>query len=176
MCSGYGTFTIANRISRDNESAFTPHTRNPVKVCVRDAVLAEEEAQLGCMLLDVTHGIQHQFQITDGPPLPLFPREFIGIAHPFTGKSCNRAVALLPGVGEIHQQLIFRVYPFGWVIISVKCWCRKRRRRRVSRRRISDRREIQVEPVQRVIGDKPELAERWLGMFGWVAPQALLPQ
>src|SRR5262249_1215333 len=41
---------------------------------------------------------------------------------------------------------------------------------------IGDRSEIQVEPVQRVIGDIPELADERLGTVGRVAPEALAPQ
>ena len=112
-------------MSRGHPSLLRP--RDPVELRVRDAVLAEEEAQLGGMLLDVTHGVQHQFQITDGPPLPLLPRELIGVARPFAGQGIDGALALLLGVGEIGEQFIFRVGPFGRFILGVECWRRKRR-------------------------------------------------
>jgi hypothetical protein len=39
--------------------------RDRIELGARDAVLAEKEAQLGCMLLDVTHRVEEQLQIAD---------------------------------------------------------------------------------------------------------------
>jgi hypothetical protein len=75
-------------------------------------------------------------------------------------------VALLLGVGEIGKQVLFRVGPFGRIIIGVERRRGKRRRRRDAETGTADRREIQVEPVQRVIGDEPELADGGWGRSG----------
>jgi hypothetical protein len=90
-----------------------PH--DPVEVRVRDAVRSEEEAQLGGMLLGVAHSVEQQFQRTDRPPLPLFPRELVGSTRPFAGQRLDGVLALLREVGEIGAQVFFGVGLLGAV-------------------------------------------------------------
>ncbi len=72
------------------------------------------------MLLRVPHGVQQQFQITDGPPLPLLPGELIGGAGPLASQRRDGVLTLLPGVDEVGAQFILRVGPLGLVILCVE--------------------------------------------------------
>jgi len=53
----------ATRASANSATRFTLRSRDPVERLVRDAVLSEKEAQLGCMFLHVTHGVQLELYI-----------------------------------------------------------------------------------------------------------------
>jgi len=88
-------------------------------------MLAEEKAQLGRVLLDMAHGVQQQFEITDRSPLSSFPRELVAGARPRICQCINGVVTLPPHIGEVGAQLILSVNAFGWVILCVECRRRK---------------------------------------------------
>ena len=49
--------------TRASEAHFLLRSSDPAERFVRDAVLAEKEAQLGCVFLYVAQGVQEQFYI-----------------------------------------------------------------------------------------------------------------
>src|SRR5512146_1733540 len=74
-------------------------SRDPVERLFRDGMLAEEEAEVSRMLLDVAHVVEEQFEKADW--LTLCPGIFYWPARLLDGQRGQRGVALLAQRREI---------------------------------------------------------------------------
>ena len=92
-------------------AGFILRSRDPGEVRVRDGVLAEEEAQLGRMFLDVAHVVELQLQVADG--LPRRPGIRDGPARLLLRQRDQGGVALLAQRREIVAQLLLGIGPVG---------------------------------------------------------------
>src|SRR5260370_40572977 len=97
----------ATRASANSATRFTLRSRDPVERLVRDAVLSEKEAQLGCMFLHVAHAVQLQLQEADG--LPPRPRVGDALGRSLVRQRGKRGVALAPQRRQIGVQLLLRI-------------------------------------------------------------------
>src|SRR6185436_8677290 len=120
--------------------------------------LPEEEVQLGCVVLDVSHVVQQKLQLPEVEPV-----EDRAPARRLVGEDGDLRVALLAAMLEIGVQLLFRIHPFREHARRIELVEGERHRRN----ELLDRaRQVEVEEEERVIDRIPVLRP----------PRAVAPQ
>lgn len=147
---------------------FIRGSRDPVERLVRDAVLPEQEAQLGRMFLHVAQG--DQLELQKAHRLFSEPGESDLVARLLVGQREQRGLALLAQLHQIDMEfflgvgLVGRDTFWGAVIIHGEG--------SGGSEAFQGAGEIEVEPEEGVMGDRPEgsvARGRWV--VGVVAPE-----